>query len=494
MSHELRTPLNSILILGQQLVDNHDRNLTPKQVEFARTIHGAGSDLLTLITDILDLSKIESGTVTVDVQEVAVSFLLETAKRMCPARGENRKLWFEVHAAPELEGDHVHTDSTRLLQVLKNLLSNAFKFTEKGGVNLNVFVAPSGWSGDHPVLNSAGTVVAFEVTDSGVGIAPEKQKIIFEAFQQADAGTAASTAARASGWPSAASSRASWAARSSCAARRQGQRLHALRAAALPGVGVVVERSRPESGRPRAAPRARTSACPTTATRLRSDEPRCWWSRRMRATRVRSWTWRTWRLPGAGGHARRRGARHGAQVPAGGHHARHAPAQHARLGPAQPAEAGHRPRATSRCRSSPWTRTARWASPAARTPSCPSAARRRSWARRCGTCASTRSPRRKRLMVVEDDPGEQLSITELLAHDDIESSWCESGARALEELGRAPCDCVVLDLRLPDMSGFEVLDRLAQRRGVARPAGGGLHRARALAPGGREPAPLRAAA
>src|SRR6266849_890970 len=189
MSHELRTPLNSILILGQQLVENPDGNLSAKQVEFARTIHGAGTDLLNLISDILDLSKIESGTVTVDAEDILTSSLLETVGRPFRHEAENRQLSFIVTLDPNL-GRSIVTDSKRLQQVLKNLLSNAFKFTAEGGVRLGISSVQSGWSAGHPVLKQAPTVVAFEVSDTGIGIPAEKQKIIFEAFMQADASTA----------------------------------------------------------------------------------------------------------------------------------------------------------------------------------------------------------------------------------------------------------------------------------------------------------------
>ncbi len=188
MSHELRTPLNSILILGQQLTDNPEGNLTAKQVEFARTIHGAGTDLLTLISDILDLSKIESGTVTVDAEEIFFSNLLDMVARPFRHEADTRQLSFEIHLDSNL-GRSLVTNSKRLQQVLKNLLSNAFKFTAQGGVRLNVSAAIGGWNADHPVLNQAPSVVAFEVSDTGIGIPLEKQKIIFEAFQQADAST-----------------------------------------------------------------------------------------------------------------------------------------------------------------------------------------------------------------------------------------------------------------------------------------------------------------
>jgi HAMP domain-containing protein/signal transduction histidine kinase/DNA-binding response OmpR family regulator len=188
MSHELRTPLNSILVLGQQLSENPAGNLTPKQVEYSRTIHGAGTDLLTLISDILDLSKIESGTVSVEAEEIAFSSLLDALSRSFRHEAENRKLFFDIESSPQI-GHSMITDPKRVQQVLKNLLSNAFKFTEKGSVRLKVFTATEGWSADHPILGRAGSVIAFEVKDTGIGIPAEVQGVIFEAFQQAEAGT-----------------------------------------------------------------------------------------------------------------------------------------------------------------------------------------------------------------------------------------------------------------------------------------------------------------
>ena len=189
MSHELRTPLNSILILGQQLAENADGNLSKRQVEFAKTIHGAGTDLLNLISDILDLSKIESGTVTVECEDLLFTHLRETIERNFRHEAEARKLSFTADFDLRL-GRAITTDSKRLLQVLKNLLSNAFKFTEHGGVRLHVGTATGGWTTEHPMLSQVPAVVEFSVSDTGIGIPPEKQRIIFEAFQQADAGTA----------------------------------------------------------------------------------------------------------------------------------------------------------------------------------------------------------------------------------------------------------------------------------------------------------------
>jgi CheY-like chemotaxis protein len=188
MSHELRTPLNSILILGQQLADNAGGNLTLKQVDFARNIHSAGTDLLTLINDILDLSKIESGTVTVEAEEITFNELRDSVVRTFHHVAEAKNLGFHVeidHALPRT----FTSDPKRLQQILKNLLSNAFKFTAQGQVMMRVQSVASGWSSDHPILRFAPSAVAIEVTDTGIGIAPEKQRLIFEAFQQADAGT-----------------------------------------------------------------------------------------------------------------------------------------------------------------------------------------------------------------------------------------------------------------------------------------------------------------
>ncbi|MEX0686380.1 MAG: HAMP domain-containing protein [Balneolales bacterium] len=189
MSHELRTPLNSLLILSEQLKDNPSENLDSKQVEFAETIHAAGSDLLNLINDILDLSKIESGTVTVDLNEVRFDTIKELLERMFFYMADTKKgLDFKIDIKKNLP-QSIHSDANRLLQILKNLISNAFKFTESGKVELKVYKAESGWDKEIEALNQAESVIAFSVTDTGIGINPDKQKIIFEAFQQADGST-----------------------------------------------------------------------------------------------------------------------------------------------------------------------------------------------------------------------------------------------------------------------------------------------------------------
>ena len=188
MSHELRTPLNSILILSQQLAGNTGGNLSDKQIEFSRNINSSGSDLLHLINDILDLSKIESGTVTVEVEDISLNGLRDTIDRNFRHVAEAKNLPFRVEMAEDLPRS-MHSDPKRLNQILKNLLSNAVKFTTHGRVEIRIGYATEGWSAEHPVLNAAPHVLSFAVEDTGIGVAREKQRLIFEAFQQADAGT-----------------------------------------------------------------------------------------------------------------------------------------------------------------------------------------------------------------------------------------------------------------------------------------------------------------
>jgi signal transduction histidine kinase/CheY-like chemotaxis protein/HAMP domain-containing protein len=188
MSHELRTPLNSLLILSDQLCKNAEGNLTSRQTEFAKTIHSSGNDLLMLINDILDLSKIESGTVVVDAGELRIDELMGFVERTFRHVAESKSVGFVTTAGQRLPKS-IYTDAKRLQQIIKNLLSNAFKFTHFGQVSLNVQQVSSGWNPENEELNRAATVLAFEVTDTGIGIAGDKQQIIFEAFQQADGST-----------------------------------------------------------------------------------------------------------------------------------------------------------------------------------------------------------------------------------------------------------------------------------------------------------------
>src|SRR6266851_1583539 len=188
MSHELRTPLNSLLILAQELAANPDGNLLPKQVEFATIIRSSGTDLLKLINDILDLSKIESGTVALDISNWPLEELRPMLERTFRHVAEATKLAFEIDLRSGLP-EFMPTDPQRLQQILNNLLSNAFKFTERGKVEFIAEPATSGWSTSNESLNRASQVVAFRVLDTGIGISVEKQRSIFEPFTQADGST-----------------------------------------------------------------------------------------------------------------------------------------------------------------------------------------------------------------------------------------------------------------------------------------------------------------
>jgi len=466
MSHELRTPLNSILVLGQQLAENPDGNLSGRQVEFARTIHGAGTDLLNLISDILDLSKIESGTVSVEPEELFFGSLLEAVSRPFRHEAENRRLFFEVKSDPKL-GRSLVTDPRRLQQVLKNLLSNAFKFTEQGGVRLTVSSAASGWSPDHPVLSGAGSVVAFEVSDTGIGIPAEKQRIIFEAFQQADAGTSRKYGGTGLGL---AISR-------ELASLLGGE----IQLRSIPGKGSTFTLYVPQTYvGPAAAPLPeRGGASPATPVYLASPV--------VSEQDVTFEDDRDMLQEGDTVILIVEDDPHYARVIADLSHDKGFKVLVAMTG----AEAlslarEYNPTAVSLDVFLPdmlgWT-VLNHLKQDSRTRHIPVQMLTLDDDRRHGLsrgafafvtkptstedldAALTRIrdyalPRRKRLLVIEDNPAEQLSIRELLGHNDIDIDVADSGASALQQLEASAYDCAVLDLRLPDMSGFEVLDQL----------------------------------
>ena len=188
MSHELRTPLNSLLILSKTLADNKDKNLSGEQVKYASTVHSAGQDLLALINEILDLSKVEAGKMPVNPKEVKVKEVRDYLEQTFKPVGEHKNLEFEVQVGSTLP-KNLFTDESRLQQILKNLLSNAFKFTEKGRVKLQIVSGDKNRKYPVETLNKAKQVFVFKVIDTGIGIARDKQNMIFEAFQQADGTT-----------------------------------------------------------------------------------------------------------------------------------------------------------------------------------------------------------------------------------------------------------------------------------------------------------------
>jgi HAMP domain-containing protein/CheY-like chemotaxis protein/signal transduction histidine kinase len=468
MSHELRTPLNSILVLGQQLTDNPDGNLTTKQVEFARTIHGAGTDLLNLISDILDLSKIESGTVSVDAEEVFFPNLLEMLGRPFRHEAENRRVSFEIYTDPKLPRSLV-TDSKRLQQVLKNLLSNAFKFTEKGSVQLSVFSVDLGWSDGHPILNAAASVVAFEVSDTGIGIPLDKQRIIFEAFQQADAGTSRKYGGTGLGLaisrelasllggeiqlrstPGAGSTFTLYVPQtyvgSSAAVIANPERtsLYLKPNLQLPVIANEQIVERVEDDRDTLQPGdnvllvveddphyarilcdlARDNGFKVLVA-MRGSEALAF-AREFRPTAISLDVF----LPDMLGWAVLNHLKQDPQT-------RHIPVQILTMD-----EDWHH--GLSRGAFSFVTKPT--------TPEGLDGAflRIRDYSR----------PRIKKLLIVEDNAAEQLSIRELLGSDDIDIAVVDRGEAALSALDAHTFDCVVLDLRLPDMSGFEVLERI----------------------------------
>jgi HAMP domain-containing protein/CheY-like chemotaxis protein/signal transduction histidine kinase len=473
MSHELRTPLNSILILGQQLSDNPERNLLPKQVEFARTIHGAGTDLLNLITDILDLSKIESGTVSVEAEEVFFNNLLDMVARPFRHEADNRKLAFDTKIDPRLDRSMI-TDAKRLQQILKNLLSNAFKFTEQGGVRLTITEVAGGWSADHPALRHAPSVVAFEVSDTGIGIPPEKQKIIFEAFQQADSSTSRKYGGTGLG----------------LAISRELANLLGgeIQLRSVPGQGSTFTLYLPQKyagpvAEPRAIPARSLNGSTQLAAGLLTEQP----VEQLPDDRATV-------EPGDRTLLIVEDDPHYARIIADLAHDRGLKVLIAHRGAdALNLAREYRPSAVSldvflpdmlgwtvlsQLKQDPVTRhipvqivtldedrqhgLARGAFGFVTKPST-----REGLAQALSRIGDFIKPRRKRLLVVEDNAAERLGITELLGHEDIDILAVETGAEALAALRNQDIDCVVLDLRLPDMSGFDLLSQLRDEAELA---------------------------
>ena len=425
--------------------------------------------LLNLISDILDLSKIESGTVTVDEEEVSLSNLLESIARPFRHEADNRNLSFDVRIDPHL-GRSITTDSKRLQQVLKNLLSNAFKFTKDGGVQLNVSAAVGGWSPEHGVLSTAPAVIAFEVTDTGIGIPAEKQKIIFEAFQQADASTSRKYGGTGLG----------------LAISRELSNLLGgeIQLRSTPGQGsaftlyLPIKYVGPSSGLKPAANDAEKSTfqAPGISPRATSDRV----VEHVADDRLEI-------EPGDSillvveddphyarvimDLARDKGFK--VLVAARGADALNLAQQFqpsaVSLDVFLPDMLGWT--VLSQLKQNPLTRhipvqiitldedrqhaLARGAFSFVTKPTTTEGVDEA-----LSRIKEYAQARRRRLLVVEDNPSEQLSIRELLGHDDIDIMTTGTGAEALQALRDQPCDCVVLDLKLPDMSGFEVLEAI----------------------------------
>ena len=188
MSHELRTPLNSLLILAKVLSDNKEANLSEKQLDYARTIYSSGTDLLKLISEVLDLSKVEAGKMAIEVRQLQTTDLVEFAERSFRTLAEEKGLGFSIEVAPGV-AEEIRTDRQRIEQVLRNLLANAIKFTESGSVKFRMEMTESRRDFESEALKGPGKILALSVIDTGIGIAKNKQRLIFEAFQQADGST-----------------------------------------------------------------------------------------------------------------------------------------------------------------------------------------------------------------------------------------------------------------------------------------------------------------
>ena len=362
MSHELRTPLNSLLILSKLLGDNVARNLTPKQLEYAQTIHDSGSDLLSLINDILDMAKIESGTMAVDLEAVPLAQVRRELEHTFLQVAQQKELGFTVTIDPGVP-QAIHTDAKRLQQVLNNLVSNACKFTEQGWVEVRIAPAPAGWSTDHATLSQVTEVIAFAVT------------------RHRDRHRAREVAARLRALP----------------AGGHGYRPEVWR----DGAGAVHQpRDRPSPGRrnrPREHPGPGEYVHPLLAVELAVSPP---------------WP---------DGDARSRGQRPGG------------------LGPGDAGGTG--PEQTE------GRRALGWEGRPART--------------RSGENHGLQEDQVRHVLVVEDNDIERLGITALIGDGTVKTTAVATGAEALAILRAEHVDVLVLDLRLPDISGFDVLREVA---------------------------------
>jgi CheY-like chemotaxis protein/HAMP domain-containing protein len=468
MSHELRTPLNSILILGQQLAENVGGNLTGKQIDFAKNIHSAGTDLLTLINDILDLSKIESGTVTVEPEEITFASLRDSVHRTFHHLAEAKGLAFNVEIDPALPRAF-SSDMKRLQQILKNLLSNAFKFTAQGYISMSIRLVTEGWGLDNQRLSASGEAIMFAVKDTGIGIAPEKQKLIFEAFQQADAGTSRKYGGTGLG----------------LAISRELANLLGgeIRLRSTPGEGSTFSLylppaytgpARSEGTGPSQARETLPVLALAKAEEVVADDREDIGQGDSTLLIVEDDPHYARILLGI---ARGKGfkgivASRGAQALALAREyrptaitldvflpdmlgwtvlnslkldpfTRHIPVQILSVEEERQHGLSHgafaylvKPATTSELENA------------------------------FGRLRTYVAPHTKRLLVVEDDERERFGIVELLGHDDIEIDSAGTGAEALEKLRERPFDCCVLDLRLPDMSGFELLGRIQAEPGL----------------------------
>ncbi|MGE5749681.1 MAG: response regulator, partial [Gemmatimonas sp.] len=491
MSHELRTPLNSLLILRKLLTDNKDGNLTEKQVEYAKTIHSSGSDLLSLINDVLDIAKVEAGKMEVNAQETSIAEMKASIDRGFRAMAEEKGLDFKIDVHPDTPA-MIYTDAQRVEQILKNLLSNAFKFTQDGSVSLTIRKAETNRRFMQDALNR-GPVIAFAVSDTGIGIAADKQRLIFEAFQQADGTTSRKFGGTGLG----------------LSISREIARLLGgeIRVESAPGKGSTFTLFLPVRFRP--APSRRGGSEPVETFEDTPRTPRITPSTTWRPTPAKS-------APAYTSAAVATPERRAAQYVVEDDHENIEPgdrtvlivendANFARTLLVMAREKGfkgivcldgdsglaaaheYRPDAITLDIDMPGLDGWKVLERLKHHPSTRhipvhiiSGIERRQQGLKAGALAYLAKPVSKEalddafsrianfiedipkhLLVVEDDEGQRSAIVDLIAHEDVEITAVDSAEKALEELSSDKhYDCVVLDLGLHDMSGFDFLEKV----------------------------------
>ncbi|HEX2724143.1 MAG TPA: response regulator [Gemmatimonadaceae bacterium] len=491
MSHELRTPLNSLLILSKLLADNKEANLTPKQVEYAQTIHSSGSDLLALINDVLDIAKVEAGKMEVNAADTPIAELNASLERSFRPMADEKGLQFKLDVQPDVPA-MIYTDGQRVEQILRNLLSNAFKFTSEGTVSLTVRKAEPNRRFFQPTLNSGAAVIAFAVADTGIGIPADKQRLIFEAFQQADGTTSRKFGGTGLG----------------LSISREIARLLGgeIRVESIPGKGSTFTLFLPARYRDTDAPRPSTRPAEVVA-----DPPRT-----PRITQ--NPTWRPTPSKSVKAHAAPAAVpeRRAAQYVVEDDHEHIEPgdrtvlilendANFAKVLLDMAREKGfkgvvcldgdsglaaaheYRPDAITLDIDMPGLDGWKVLERLKHHPSTRhipvhiiSGIERRQQGLKAGALAYLAKPVTKEalddafsrissfiedipkhLLVVEDDDAQRQAIVELIAHEDVEITAVDSAAKALDELGSDKhYDCVVLDLGLHDMSGFDFLEKV----------------------------------